>query len=346
MNNMKKENSMEITWKHVCEHNGSIIPCLVGPSGSGKTARVHEYAEETGKRLLIVLLGSMLEEDVLGLPKVDEKTTRWTVPDWAELAINEPCIVFLDELDKARQSVWGSVLTLIASRTIRGRKLHPDTRIVAAMQPVSPKVFLANETGLALAARMCFVPVNHDRQRLTRLLGVDLTDVRTGPMPEIPVLDILTDRQLEWAVNFARSHYSPDSEQSLIRILQGVVGDFAEELVERIKVDKKSLTPAAILKAAEDDLTLLEDLKVPELIGMLKFSYDVHPKVQAEMLKIIWENGSVDDRQAALSEIDSTLNSFLDRGITEVWSDIPDEEVDRIMADAIQRVVKNWKEVK
>ena len=75
----------------------------------------------------------MTEGDLLGLPKVEGNVTQWLAPEWLHNACNEPCILFLDEVDRATLEVRQGIFELCDSRKIAGYTLHPDTLIFACV---------------------------------------------------------------------------------------------------------------------------------------------------------------------------------------------------------------------
>lgn len=192
---------------------GRMLPVLVGRTGTGKTARIETLASTLNLPLERVLLGTELPEDVLGLPRiVDEHGTlrceRVVATRWRRAA-EQPTLILLDELDKARPDTHAALLTLTWSRTIDDVTLHDDTIIVGAMQPVGDE-FLANPTGEALAARAVWIPVAPDWGYVTRHAGlpVPLTDILAldSEPPPIPTLPQPSPRQVAWWITFATTH--------------------------------------------------------------------------------------------------------------------------------------------
>jgi len=110
---------------------------LVGMPGTGKTAVVESIF---GDGMVKILVSTMLEEDVGGLPYREGALERRTQPKFIrelhEKAVNnERTCLFLDELDKARQEVADTLLTLIQSRRINEWTLPDNCQIVAAANP-------------------------------------------------------------------------------------------------------------------------------------------------------------------------------------------------------------------
>ena len=248
------------TIKHLVQltagsHN--LRPCFIGPTGSGKTARVREIAAALQRPVVTLLLQTMLPEDLLGLPRVVRRETFWALPDWVRAAAERPHVIFLDELDKPRPEVVAAVLTLIWDLEVRGTRLHPDTIVLGAMQPVDPTLWLSDETLRALAARLIFVPVSgaegYERlASLTRLPWVaELGNDEVAPAP--PVLEKPSVRQLDCALQLIRR--GADAEL----VIRGICSPRAAEWI----LSKLSENPLQ-----SDELGLTADVaaaRLPEL---------------------------------------------------------------------------------
>jgi len=110
---------------------------LVGMPGTGKTAIVESIF---GDGMVKILASTMLEEDVAGLPYREGSAERRTQPKFIrelheKAEKNDKTCLFLDELDKARQEVADTLLTLIQSRRINEWTLPKNCQIVAAANP-------------------------------------------------------------------------------------------------------------------------------------------------------------------------------------------------------------------
>jgi len=201
-------------------HN--LRPCFIGPTGCGKTARVRQLAAALDRPVITLLLQTMLPEDLLGLPRVVRRETFWALPDWVRAAAERPHVLFLDELDKPRPEVVAATLTLIWDLEVRGVRLHPETIVIGAMQPVDRDLWLSDETLRALAARLIFIPVSaadgYERlANLTRLPWVaELAKDEVAPAP--PVLEKPSVRQLDCALRLIRSGADPEL------VIRGICG--------------------------------------------------------------------------------------------------------------------------
>lgn len=108
---------------------------LKGESGIGKSAFVRdELTQEMGLEDFIdVRLGQVTEGDVRGLPKMTEEGTIDILPEWYLRACKKPCMLFFDELNRAMPTVLQAVFQIVLDRTLAGHKLHPKTRVFAAI---------------------------------------------------------------------------------------------------------------------------------------------------------------------------------------------------------------------
>ena len=128
---------------------------LRGRHGVGKSQVVYQIAERlswdaekqrialdvpAGTRDNIVPLtmierraSQMTEGDLLGLPSIDGGSTTFNPPDWFKTACDRPCVLFLDELDRAITEVRQGFFEVAGSRKLSGWKLHPGTVIFAAV---------------------------------------------------------------------------------------------------------------------------------------------------------------------------------------------------------------------
>lgn len=244
----------------------TLWPCLVGPTGCGKTTRVRALAERFGLECYTLLLGTMLPEDVLGLPKVERDTTQWSRPAWAQG--KTPRIILLDELDKARPETLSTVLTLLAERRVRDHVLPPGSMIVAAMQPIDPGEWLADETGAALSARLVFVPLTYDWQYVSG--ARDWTWLPAPTAPHVPVLPAPAPRQIEWLTAWYDACVPDEGVRDAV--VSGVVAaDYAAHAVETLRSNAGETTisgAAAVAALREMGAAGIDRLAPAELIAL------------------------------------------------------------------------------
>lgn len=270
-----------------CPPEVRIWPAFVGGSGTGKTSRARQLADELGLPLRVVLVGTMPPEDVGGVcravPTNEGLRLEWALPEWA----TTPALVLLDELDKAHPDHWGAILTLLASHTLRGHPLPPETVFVAAMQPVAPQDWLADETGIALAARLCWVPVTAREayEHLNRKCGRPVPRWAQTKEPHCPWLPEPTPRQAEWLCRLWDSGatesvremalagiVAPDMREEVRAWLEPPPAVRAETLLRALSLDRERVWKLSPLECAQlvphaavsygTDLGVVEDLLV------------------------------------------------------------------------------------
>jgi len=119
----------------------SVSVMLRADHGIGKSSIVKQIwqrlRETTGIDYQFIdrRLSQMQAGDLLGLPTVDEvnNTTRWNPPDWYKLACVQPCIVHLDELNRADMDVTNGAFQIVLDHELNGWRLHPETRVYCSV---------------------------------------------------------------------------------------------------------------------------------------------------------------------------------------------------------------------
>jgi MoxR-like ATPase len=106
-----------------------------GPHGIGKSSLVRQcnrkLIEATGRMRPLVdrRLSQMQGGDIMGLPDISNRSTRWNHPDWYKMACDQACDLLLDELNRAEVDVMNSFFQIALDRELNGLKLHPETRV-------------------------------------------------------------------------------------------------------------------------------------------------------------------------------------------------------------------------
>jgi hypothetical protein len=135
-----------------------IAVLVRGPTGIGKSQIFRSVADQVvlddGTEGLDVIdrrLAQMTEGDIIGLPELVDGVTRFAPVDWVLRACREPVVLFLDEINRASMEVQQCAFQLVLDREINGHKLHPETRVYAAINAGSE--YQVNEMGPALQRR-------------------------------------------------------------------------------------------------------------------------------------------------------------------------------------------------
>ncbi|NBU16917.1 MAG: AAA family ATPase [Actinobacteria bacterium] len=124
---------------------------LRGPHGIGKSQVVRQVAKAFGLPVTDRRLSQMSEGDMIGLPSTDGETTRFNPPDWFKAACAKPICLFLDELNRATPEVMQAAFQVVLDRELNGWKLHPQTRVFAAVN--ASAAYTVNEMDPALLDR-------------------------------------------------------------------------------------------------------------------------------------------------------------------------------------------------
>lgn len=140
--------------------NVSIL--LRGDHGIGKSQVVRQVAKDYAnlhelKNFEVIdrRLSQMTEGDMVGLPSTDGEVTRFNPPDWYKRACVKPVCLFLDELNRATPEVMQAAFQIVLDRELNGWKLHPQTRVFAAVN--SGANYNVNEIDPALLDRFFVV---------------------------------------------------------------------------------------------------------------------------------------------------------------------------------------------
>lgn len=108
---------------------------LVGRHGIGKSEILSEYYLSKGQKVISFFLGQMSDPgDLIGLPHKNEASgkTDFLPPYWFPTD-EEPIVLFLDELNRARPEILQTVMDLTLNKTLAGRKLPAGSRIISAV---------------------------------------------------------------------------------------------------------------------------------------------------------------------------------------------------------------------
>ena len=108
-----------------------------------------------GYPVIDIRLGQRSEGDVIGLPSTDGKKTRFNPPDWYWMCVEEPCALFLDELNRATPEVMQAAFQIALDHELDGHKMHPLSRCYSAVN--TGAAYTVNEIDPALLSRFFVV---------------------------------------------------------------------------------------------------------------------------------------------------------------------------------------------
>lgn len=140
---------------------------LRGNHGIGKSQVVRQVAGIIAKsegindfEVIDRRLSQMSEGDMIGLPSTDGEVTRFNPPSWYKDACTSPVCLFLDELNRATPEVMQAAFQIVLDRELNGWKLHPQTRVFAAINTGGN--YTVNEMDPALLDRFWAIDLTPD----------------------------------------------------------------------------------------------------------------------------------------------------------------------------------------
>jgi hypothetical protein len=135
---------------------------LRGNHGIGKSQVVRQVAKGFNLEVIDRRLSQMSEGDMIGLPSTDGEVTRFNPPEWYKNACKKPVALFLDELNRATPEVMQAAFQVVLDRELNGWKLHPQTRVFAAIN--ASAAYSVNEMDPALLDRFWAIDLTPDTQ--------------------------------------------------------------------------------------------------------------------------------------------------------------------------------------
>lgn len=110
---------------------------LMGPAGLGKSSVVAQIAKARNMKVIDLRLSELEPGDLVGMPYIDKlengkSVTRYGAPEWWHSLSEGPTILFLDEVDRAREDMQPLAMQLCLDRRAGGRPLPTDTIVFAA----------------------------------------------------------------------------------------------------------------------------------------------------------------------------------------------------------------------
>lgn len=134
-------------------HKTDLVPLLIGHTGIGKTDLVKQYAASIGYNLIIIHVAHLEPSDFVGLYKTTaDGRTMNCPPNWLpyikdmkhveevdclEGEAPRGYIVFLDEVNRAKEDMRQSMQQFILTKKIHTYEAPPNTFLVAAGNPAN-----------------------------------------------------------------------------------------------------------------------------------------------------------------------------------------------------------------
>lgn len=326
-----------------------LWPAMVGTTGVGKTSTARAVAEATKRPLRPLLLGTMDPVDIGGVPERTDGVFRWARPAWS----HEPrALIFLDELDKAREEHYAAILTMMSDLALHGIPLGEGAAIVAAAQPEDLLDLPTHDTGRALCARVVWVPMTRNIEYLRKVTrGMKLDWLPASTPPRLPYLEYPSDRQVYWLALFGVAH--PDLVEQVAMLTLGPhwgplwIADW-RAMHQGGCIEMPHLHTA--LKARPE---ALENMEIPVLVAVIRHiggRPDGDLKVWGKAIEEIIARGSIEEvkgmlREFHLSILEQWENKEKDATDIQLFGDAtPVEysvELNRAIREGVRRLAKS-----
>ena len=108
---------------------------LIGKHGIGKSQIIENYFVKRGKKVVTLFLGQMSDPgDLIGLPALNVSIRKTDFyPPWWFPENDEPVVLFLDELNRARPEILQCIMELTLNKSLNGKSLPAGSRIITAV---------------------------------------------------------------------------------------------------------------------------------------------------------------------------------------------------------------------
>jgi len=133
-----------------------------GPPGIGKSALVRRFAEAVGMECVSLLGSQLAPEDLLGIPQIDGKCSRFFPP--ANIVRDEPFVLFLDELNASSHEIQKAFYSLILDQRIGEYSLPKGTIVIGAGNRAKDAA-IVKPMPSALVNRMAHIHLRSDHRQ-------------------------------------------------------------------------------------------------------------------------------------------------------------------------------------
>lgn len=189
-----------------------IALLIKGETGVGKSAITHTLAAMLGLPAIDLRLSLRNEGDMIGLPdqraSAERGVTCFAPPAWLMRACNEPVLLFLDEFNRAEKQVQNAAFQLVLDRSLgeapngEPYKLHPETRIVAAINE-GMEYSGIEEMDAALGRRFFAVEFRADFSDWKRW-ALETDEGGTQTRVDRLIVDFLTENVTHWNADLSK----------------------------------------------------------------------------------------------------------------------------------------------
>lgn len=315
---------------------------LVGKHGIGKSRILEDYFSKKGAKVVTLFLGQMSDPgDLIGLPEKNEKTgkTDFMLPYWFPLD-NEPVVLFLDELNRARPEVLQTIMDLTLNRKLAGKSLPAGSRIISAVN--NGNEYQLTDLDPALVSRFNiyeFAPSVEDWIKWAGEAGIDSRIIDfISENPEY--LDSDSDSEASDNLERTPDRRSWERTSQIIKniplltdlqkpIISGILGNKATSLFFKFVMEKNIPSASYILTGRYTDLhTTITSLSIPDLTRLNEslFKYIEASAAAFDQTASTFDQTSSTFDQAACASLAANFEKYFDclgaAGLKEMQSQL------------------------
>jgi hypothetical protein len=136
----------------------NIVPFLHGSHGLGKTQVVKQIGAQLGMKVIAIYLSTQEVGDLIGLlTHNDDGTVSHSRPEWFPTEADGPCLIFLDEFNRAHPDVLQAMLPFALDKTLHRHKLPDNCAIICGGNYNSNNYSTTDISDSALISRFCHI---------------------------------------------------------------------------------------------------------------------------------------------------------------------------------------------
>lgn len=318
---------------------------LVGKHGIGKSQILEDFFTKKHNKVVTLFLGQMSDPgDLIGLPEKNIQTgkTDFMLPYWFPTN-DEPIVLFLDELNRARPEVLQTIMDLTLNRKLAGKTLPKGSRIISAVNGGSE--YQLTDLDPALISRFniyTFEPSVEDwlfwakKENIDKRIIDFITEnpefldsnensVQTEDLERFP------DRR-SWHRTSKIIKNIPELTENFKTLIFGILGNSATSAFFKFIEENKILSAKNILIDFENSKTKLNNLSFIDFVDLNK-----------KIFKFIENIKFTDSEKAVISENLEKYFDFLSNFSKEVQSHFISQISSKIYPETLCFISENCK---
>jgi len=237
-----------------------LHPCLIARSGSGKSATIYRLSKSLQYPVHTLLLQTMLEYEICGIPSVDKKKgiVKFYPAEWIKRASEKPYLIFIDEIDKPRADVISAILSLLTSFRIGEVELHSESVFILAGQDAPNIDDLTSE---AFRRRMIIIPIHwwYDEDYFSRNFHINLSWYSYVNNVEVQKI-YPSPREIEYLLSLWKSGIFNELQYREL-LNANYEKDFVEQFIQTLK-SEPSLNASLFIKLINENPERLKNLDI------------------------------------------------------------------------------------